>query len=788
MAQQILDTVGATDSLQTGGNKINANFTELYGTLSGVAVSSTSSGLALAKIAATLPAITIVDYCFHLAKDDTDKGAWRKRKGQSWRSEARSAGKYLGTVAVTTTSTNTAALLTMINAGTASVGDVLYASGTGTAFVEITAITGTAPSATAYTLALTYRAGREDYPTNALITAEASRVIIWDLDGAQPTMWMVFVLSGTNMIYGTVNVGSVAANNSVLSVGSTASHGVSIVDFVADKRKLYILNQLSSYAGNIAQRNAGLGNIVISATGIVSNSVNDVALTVLPDAPTDEYGMPVPNISAFTAGGVSEIKNDGTVVNSALTTAAQGGGYDSLGRIWWNTTTQYNISGLPTRAASWAAAYTISNAAFSATNLPIAPAITTATGKFAGSAIGSSSGLAVLKIGQGTNALEAVITNTFNSGFQVGDIRRCFLANSQTADRSVKAGTLTVVGTITETVNAGGRNVYSGFSATNYLQEASHADWNAIGTGDFSIMMSGVKWGTAGVGRAVWAMGAAATAGSHYLALNSVSGCQWIVADATAVDQIVISTTVAFTDTAEHVVELKRIGTAVSLLIDGVTVGTATSSLSISCATGFFNIGCGRTAGVAPWTGGQVACVRISATAPTAEQSKYIAATENALNGGATCLLSNSSTVSALDYKADTDLLEVVNGTATDYFNGLKRVASATTTSGLTGTEGQLPKYALLKSGTTNKFWANERNISAELQEQVKQEKRTQQYSFTSAATTQALPQGWKAQGLAFNTTDGTFLTTATQTFDGFKWTLTGLTSAKAYQVNLVEA
>jgi len=91
---------------------------------------------------------------------------------------------------------------------------------------------------------------------------------------------------------------------------------------------------------------------------------------------------------------------------------------------------------------------------------------------------------------------------------------------------------------------------------------------------------------------------------------------------------------------------------------------------------------------------------------PTDEQVKYMYATESKIIDGSPCLLSNSSVVSALDYKADVDLLEVVNGTATDYFNGLKRVASATTTSGLTGTEGQLPKYTLLRSGTTNKFWA----------------------------------------------------------------------------------
>ncbi len=61
-----------------------------------------------------------------------------------------------------------------------------YYNTTASNFQEITA-TGT-PAST-----VTYRAGREDYPTNAYITAEAARVIIWDLDGAQPSMWRVQV-------------------------------------------------------------------------------------------------------------------------------------------------------------------------------------------------------------------------------------------------------------------------------------------------------------------------------------------------------------------------------------------------------------------------------------------------------------------------------------------------------------------------------------------------------------------------------------------------------------------
>jgi len=750
-----------------------------------------TQSLSFPSIQAALPAITLVDYCFHFAKDDTDLGAWRKRKGQSWRSEARSAGRYLGSYATVTAAVAAGGSLT----------DYYYNT-TNSRFEEITA-TGT-PASTA-----TYRAGKEDYPTNALITVESTRGTIWDLDGAQPSMWMVWKNTATTGGYGLEGATSIAAINNYIVVGQNDTaggagnfDGLRVIDFIGDR--FAWLWWVDSAAASVYVSTNGLGGASsvsyigarmpwFCTSNIVNGQVNDVAITVLPDAPYDEYGMPIPTIAVATAGGVSEIRSDGTVVNSASTNAAYGIGYDSLGRIWWNTTTQYNVSGVPTRSASWAAAYTLSNAAYSATNVPISPAIATGAGKFAGDAVASTNGLTVTKVGQGTNALHAAITSTYNTGYMVGDIRRSFLANSKTVDRSVKAATLTEVGTVTETTYTGGRSVYSGFSAANYFQEASHADWNALGTGDFSIIMSGVKWGTAATLRTLISLGDGVSNGSvklEQLAANtlrvSIYNAGWTT---------ICTSTATFTDTTEHVVEVKRytrsgVASTVVIIVDGVLVASAVSTLTISNATGYFRIGEGQDASQ-PWVGGQVSCVRISATAPTAEQSKFIAAQENALNGGATCILSNSSSVSSLQYHKDTDLLEIKNGTATDYFSGLARVGSVTTTSGITGAtaEGQLPAYDLLTSGTTNTFWAAERNVKAELLEQVPVTKKTQQYSFTTpaATTTQALPKGWKAQGIAFNTTDSTFLGTWTQTFDGFIWTVAGLTASKAYRINLVE-
>jgi hypothetical protein len=55
---------------------------------------------------------------------------------------------------------------------------------------------------------------------------------------------------------------------------------------------------------------------------LVNRAVNDVAMTVLPNAPIDAAtGLPVPTIAVATDGGVSVIKDDGTVVDINVTGA-----------------------------------------------------------------------------------------------------------------------------------------------------------------------------------------------------------------------------------------------------------------------------------------------------------------------------------------------------------------------------------------------------------------------------------------------------------------------------------
>ena len=68
---------------------------------------------------------------------------------------------------------------------------------------------------------------------------------------------------------------------------------------------------------NVSERNTtGTHTLLNSSVGIVNNIINDVAITVLPNAPIDAAtGLPVPTIAVATNGGVSVIKDDWTVAD-----------------------------------------------------------------------------------------------------------------------------------------------------------------------------------------------------------------------------------------------------------------------------------------------------------------------------------------------------------------------------------------------------------------------------------------------------------------------------------------
>jgi len=154
----------------------------------------------------------------------------------------------------------------------------------------------------------------------AVIVAENDKVTIYDGDDPSLPMWMVFNEGNSGSNFNFIITGgsnSISTLNARLSLG-VSSNALVEIDFLKDAAQQRYSNGMFFWADPISKRNSTplrLGGTNASAA-IVDSTVNDVAMTVLPDAPIDPAtGLPVPTIAVATAGGVSVIKDDGTVAD-----------------------------------------------------------------------------------------------------------------------------------------------------------------------------------------------------------------------------------------------------------------------------------------------------------------------------------------------------------------------------------------------------------------------------------------------------------------------------------------
>jgi trimeric autotransporter adhesin len=176
------------------------------------------------------------------------------------------------------------------------------------------------------TLNTATRGSRRDFPAVAVIVAETSKVTIYDGDDPDLPMWMdvyQYVNGGssgttTNWHGGSGTFSAVAAINGIIICGTTGTRNL---HFVNDRFSLFYSPSSGNYTqhGGISNRNVAYTNWGPSDqyyAQLVNITVNDVAMTVLPNAPIDAAtGLPVPTIAVATDGGYSIIKDDGTVVD-----------------------------------------------------------------------------------------------------------------------------------------------------------------------------------------------------------------------------------------------------------------------------------------------------------------------------------------------------------------------------------------------------------------------------------------------------------------------------------------
>jgi len=184
------------------------------------------------------------------------------------------------------------------------------------------------------TLNTATRGSRRDFPAVAVIVGSATALTIYDGDDPDMPMWMVFnrgtdttitmLWDGNN----SNNLTSVSALNGIMMF-STSSAGSFGADFIGE-RWIYFYNAQNNAGyryngGGIVNRNSAVSSRIViqQFNGYPPSGLhNDVAMTVLPNAPIDpSTGLPVPTIAVATNGGVSVIRDDGNVWDIAEVSA-----------------------------------------------------------------------------------------------------------------------------------------------------------------------------------------------------------------------------------------------------------------------------------------------------------------------------------------------------------------------------------------------------------------------------------------------------------------------------------
>ena len=180
------------------------------------------------------------------------------------------------------------------------------------------------------TLNTATRGSRREFPSVAVVVVELFKLTIYDGDDPDLPMWMVFNADTSawntdatflSLAYAPgsgMNLTSAACLNAKLVV-TGSQHGLVTIDFINETQNNRRPDLSGSVAvhkksGSISLRNDTSGQRLTTTDIIVNRFCNDVAITVLPNAPIDSTtGLPIPVIAVGTQGGVSVVREDGSV-------------------------------------------------------------------------------------------------------------------------------------------------------------------------------------------------------------------------------------------------------------------------------------------------------------------------------------------------------------------------------------------------------------------------------------------------------------------------------------------
>ena len=362
------------------------------------------------------------------------------------------------------------------------------------------------------TLNTSTRGSRREFPAVAVIVLLNNTLTVYDGDDPSLRMWKV--LEGdTNNAFKTGVAAAVTASNGLFSVAYGTGAGLGRINWIEDKsNQIFNVDRQRDYLGGLGQANDGLGYEAVRSAGggLVDATTNDVAMTILPDAPIDPAtGLPVPTIAVATEGGTSVIQDDGTVYDITRT-----GGHNVLAILDGDKVAVNRRSGgfdvyvhqLP---------LTADTTDFTGELIHYGSSGNIDTGLFLSSSarleqgvIAGSSGLSLTapNYANPNSSMVAVITSSWNSGYQNGDIKGAFLSDTDDTDL-VGSGELVTNGTFdtdSDWTKTGGWSIAAG-EATLTSGSGSgeiYQDVTGLAAGKTYVAQVEVTTGFTGVGTA----------------------------------------------------------------------------------------------------------------------------------------------------------------------------------------------------------------------------------------------------------------------------------------------
>jgi len=368
-----------------------------------------------------------------------------------------------------------------------------------------------------------YRGARKEFPAVAVIVVSSSALTIYDADDPNMSMWMIFVNDNAKWLKHTTSgpKSVVAMNGIVVSCGAGGAGRLSVVNFVSDDG--YVTEAGYTYRHEvISTRNStSVGPTDGGTRSIVNNDCNDVAMTVLPNAPIDDStGLPIPTIAVATAGGVSVIKDNGFVVDMYPTgssvTPAKEIYFTKSNKLAFthggNWVYYYPISSSDVTATYWNSLpyfigrFTDTERDWATNGIPINVGANGITNFLEDRAIGHTNGLDLIDINEGGllgSGMHCGIATNFNTGWQHGDIKGAWLAD--TDDTNITGSEMVTNGTFDSNIDdwtysgTGGHSYSSGtIEVTGAVGNISYQDISGLVVGEKYILSGDIVGGTNG--------------------------------------------------------------------------------------------------------------------------------------------------------------------------------------------------------------------------------------------------------------------------------------------------